>query len=62
MFIAKAYQMLLGAHPARQADARATFGTMHGVQEPWLSAGIYRAVSRTADLFGRLGGRSAPRR
>ena len=58
MNIAKAYQMLLSAHGARRSGSPAAVGADHGTSEPWLSAGIYRAVSRTADLIDRIGSRA----
>lgn len=55
MKIAKAYQMLLAAHDSRRSGLPTAVGADRGRSEPWLSAGIYRAVSRTADLIDRIG-------
>ena len=62
MIIAKAYQMLMSAHDARPSDTHIAVSSAHGAAEPWLSAGIYRAVSRTADLIERIGSRGIGRR
>lgn len=62
MNIAKAYQMLLSAHGARRSGSSTALGADHGTSETWLSAGIYRAVSRTADLIDRIGIRSETHR
>ena len=62
MIIAKAYQMLLSAHDTRSSGTQLAVNTGSGVAEPWLAAGIYRAVSRTADLIERIGSRGIGRR
>lgn len=58
MNIAKAYEMVISAHGNRPAAA----GTAPAMQEPWLAAGVYRAVSWTADVVDRLARRTAARR
>ena len=52
MNIVKAYEMLIAAQGGRSAAA-ASHGT---AGDPWMSAGIYGAVSAISRLIDRLSG------
>ena len=57
MNIFKAYEMLIEAQAAPRRVAPDLADGRRGSEAPWLSANVYRVVSRTSELFDRFAAR-----